>query len=153
MTFLIFLLLIFNPACDEMPALREAFFKINSEEALNNFFKTIDKSNCAQSKAYACVAEMMKAQYVFSPYSKYKHFANGRDALESFIKKYPNNVEARFLRFVVQRKTPKIVGYKNEMENDAAFIRKNIAKSDLPAFYQEKILDSIKEMEHKPVYK
>jgi hypothetical protein len=43
----------------------------------------------------------------------------------------PDNVEYRFLRLSIQEHTPKIVGYKSNLEADKAFIIKHFAKLSL----------------------
>ncbi len=61
---------------------------------------------------------------------KLKTFKSGRLLLESSIHANPNNTEWRFLRFMIQENAPKIVNYRNNLEEDKSEIINNFNACD-----------------------
>ncbi len=49
-------------------------------------------------------------------------FNEGRDLLEYAVKEEPSNIEIRCVRMSVQENSPKIVGYRDNIEEDKKFI-------------------------------
>ena len=88
---------------------------------------------------------MQKAQFALTPWKKYGHFKKGKKELEAFIKKNPNDLEARYLRFLVQSNAPFFLGYRSEIKNDYNMIQKNIKEYDLPDDYKKQILKHLNE--------
>ena len=64
-------------------------------------------------------------------------FKDGHKKLESAIKKDGDNAEYRFLRLMIQEHAPGILGYKDDLKKDSAYIRQSYKK--LPAEVQEAI--------------
>lgn len=57
--------------------------------------------------------------------SRLKTFKWGKAWLEEAIATDPDNAELRFLRLSIQERTPRIVGYKGNIEADKAFLIKH----------------------------
>ena len=66
-------------------------------------------------------------------------FKDGHKKLEAAIKKDPDNAEFRFLRLMIQENAPGILGYKDDLKKDSAYIRQSYKK--LPAEVQGAISD------------
>lgn len=64
----------------------------------------------------------------FNPISKLKTFNEGKKNLESAIKKEPYNPEIRFIRLSIQKNIPSFLGYKENIENDTEFLKKEKSK-------------------------
>jgi hypothetical protein len=119
---------------------RDHYHQINSEEQLEVFITNVEKMNCESITPYLASAIMQKAQYTYLPYKKLSYFSKGKKQLESFIEKKPGNIEARYVRLLVQHQSPGFLGYNKNMKEDKNFIKLNIHKSSLPLNYQKKIL-------------
>ena len=66
-------------------------------------------------------------------------FKSGRLKLETAIKKDKTNAEFSFLRLIIQEHAPKVVDYRNNIENDVAVIRSNF--KTMPPEVQQAIND------------
>ncbi len=91
-------------------------------------------------EALFAVGNFFMAKHVGNPMSKYSYFNKGKKHLENAIKKDPDNVEMRFMRYISQDKTPSILGYKEQMEADKKFVLKelkNIKDEDLQSFIKK----------------
>ncbi|MEO9534034.1 MAG: hypothetical protein ABJG68_03480 [Crocinitomicaceae bacterium] len=78
--------------------------------------------------AYHAAATMTMANHVIWPTSKLSYFNEGKKKLETAIKKYPNNIEIRYIRFAVQKGSPDFLGYRKNMQEDKSKIQQNIDK-------------------------
>ncbi|MCU4175887.1 hypothetical protein [Carboxylicivirga sp. N1Y90] len=136
-------LLLLSSYDNPLDSIRMAYHQLKSEEALEQFLESIDYIDNTQLVPYKASAIMQKAEYVSSPFSKLKFFNQGKHILEEYIKKNPNNIEARYVRIMVQSQLPGFLGYKNNMESDAAFIHTNIQSTNIPIDYSQLILINI----------
>ena len=60
--------------------------------------------------------------FKFWPTQKLKTFREGVDKLENAIKKYPNNIDLRMVRFAVQQNAPRFLDYYSNIEEDKLFL-------------------------------
>ncbi|MBI2258520.1 MAG: hypothetical protein HYU67_06430 [Flavobacteriia bacterium] len=79
----------------------------------------------ANIQIYIGAIEAKLAQFEKNPQQKISSFKKGIEQIESAIKKEPNNVEFRFIRFMIQEKAPKILRYQSNLEEDKKMIEKN----------------------------
>jgi len=84
---------------------------------------SIEKSNIY--KCYYGSLISKKSEKIKSPKEKISNFKIGVSFIEESIKNDPKNSELRFLRYLIQVKSPKIVSYKNNIKEDKTFIEKN----------------------------
>ena len=68
----------------------------------------------------------MLCNFTLNPYTKYKIFKNSIKKLDRMIILNPQYIEIRFLRYLVQLNSPKILGYYTHIENDYKLIMSNI---------------------------
>jgi len=80
---------------------------------------------------------MKKAGLIGGGGKKLNLFKDGHKKLEGAIKKDDGNAEYRFLRLMIQEHAPGILGYKDDLKKDSAYIRQSYKK--LPAEIQEAI--------------
>lgn len=132
-----------NSDCSEIQKVREKYHQIKNSDQLDSFIAYLEKLNCEMAQPYLASSIMQKAEYSFSPIKKLKYFNSGKTLLEDYIKNNPKNIEAKYVRVMVQSEIPSFLGYHKEMEADLQFIKKNTSTSDLSKEYQEIILKNI----------
>jgi len=137
---LLFPFLLMGNDCSNMPEIREAYGNIKTEQELLTFIDLIGDSSCDKVLPYLASAEMQKAQFAFAPWTKYRHFRKGKKQLEAFIKNNPDNIEARYIRFLVQTHVPFFLAYSKEIKEDKEKINKLITKADLSPKYKEQMM-------------
>lgn len=128
---------------DILSKMRSEFHDLNESELVDQFILRYKGSLEEKNIPYVAGAITMKAKYVFSPFKKIKHFKHGKKMLEEYILKNSNCIEGRYIRFLVQRESPGILGYKSDMQSDRIFILDKIGSSDLPSEYRKLIIENI----------
>lgn len=81
-------------------------------------------------EAFWAVGNFFMAKHSGNPISKYSYFNKGKKLLEDAVKKEPNSLEIRMMRYISQEKTPRFLGYNENMKADKDFILKNYKNSD-----------------------
>ena len=104
----------------------------DNEEMANKLYEMTKNSSIEtnyKKYSYNAVAILLSSKYTINPFHKIKSFKKGKEKLEMVIHQFPNDIELRFLRFCVQNDTPKIINYKENMQEDSQLIKNNISKS------------------------
>lgn len=96
--------------------------------------------------AYHAAAEMTQANYASWPGTKLSYFNSGKEKLEKVVKKYPKNVEIRYIRFAVQFGSPSFLGYKDDLRTDQIFVLNNVQKTDLPQAQKELMIATVQQL-------
>lgn len=121
---------------------RSAFYKAiasgNTTE-IDVQLSAVREASIPEKEAFEGTLLMKKAGMVGKAKDKLSLFKSGRLKLESSILKDNNNTEYRFLRLLIQEHTPKIVKYRNQLEDDSENIRTNF--KNLSPVLQQVILD------------
>lgn len=81
-------------------------------------------------QAFYAVGNFFMAKHVGNPISKYSYFNKGKKLLEDAVKKDPNSLEIRLMRLISQEKTPKFLGYNDDIKTDKEFIIENYKNSN-----------------------
>jgi hypothetical protein len=110
-----------------------------SADAIDAQLNILKSSSMSEKVAYEGALLMKKAGLVSKAKDKLSFFKSGRSKLESSISKEKGNTEYRFLRLIIQEHAPKIVKYRNEMEEDSKLIQANF--KSLSPFLQQQITD------------
>lgn len=122
---------------------RSAFYAAISstnEEVINTQMALIKSTSIPEKEAYEGALLMKKSGVVkAAAKEKLSLFKAGRTKLESAIAKDNNNIEYHFLRLIIQENAPKIVKYRNEIEQDSQLIRTHF--KNLPQNLQTAISD------------
>ena len=125
-----FLIIICNAQTNKLDQIRKLYIEAaQSEENIN---KLISKCEEYKSKnnsiiyAYRTVADLMLIKYKYNPLYKLKLFTDYSRKLDVTVTNNLNNIEIRFLRYCVQKKTPRFLGYNDNLELDYQFIIQNI---------------------------
>lgn len=147
---LLFILLSFfvshTTDCSGIEEIRSTYHKIETNEDLKNFIVLARTINCQQTIPYVASCIMKKAENTFWPYKKLKYFNEGKKLLEDYILKNPTNLEARYVRFLVQNRVPFFLGYHKDQDLDKKFIEVNIEHAALPEAYKKTIVYTIKKL-------
>lgn len=145
--FLILFLFPFLTVFSQVPLeeLRDCQEKVKDDEDyaenLIKRLKAIQNLSTLQ-EGYLGLVEAMMAEHAFNPMKKLSYFNNGKDRLESAIKKKNGSVELRYLRLGIQLNVPSILGYSDSIDKDKGYILNNISaqKQDLGTLHP-KIID------------
>jgi hypothetical protein len=127
------------PDCENLEHIRENYGNIQTEEELKSFIKLVESVNCKEAVPYLASATMQKAQFALAPWTKYRYFLSGKKMLEDHIKSNPGDIDARYIRFLVQTHAPFFLGYNNKIDTDESFIRQNIEEYQMSRTYKEQI--------------
>lgn len=108
----------------------EEFHHLETRESEDVFVKNYTLSSQPSILAYVCAVEMKQAKYSFNPIVKLKIFKQTKKKLDSLIKSHPADVHLRYIRLVLQEKTPVVLGYNNNIEEDKVFLRGKLETAD-----------------------
>lgn len=75
--------------------------------------------------AYLGGFQTIWAKHASNPLAKWKSFSQGRKNIEKAIEKDPESAELRYIRLSVQKNAPAFLGYRKNMEEDIAFLKKH----------------------------
>ena len=125
-----FFLIICNAQTNNLNQVRKSYLEsAKSEENINKLISTCEEyksENDSIIYAYSTVADLMQIKYKYNPIYKLKLFTEYSRKLDLIVINNFNNIEIRFLRFCVQKKTPGFLGYNDNLELDYQFIIQNI---------------------------
>jgi hypothetical protein len=130
---------------------RSHFEKASSEadfqQLLDTEISDTSAFNVNVIKSYKSVCHSAMAQFVFSPYTKYKMFHEGKKQLEIAILTQAS-VENIFLRLIVQLNTPSFLGYSSDIESDLKFLQTNLERAPVPLATKRFIVKTIIETDN-----
>ena len=106
------------------------YHSLSTKEQEINFINTYKKTNNISIKAYVISLEMKQAEYKLSPFLKLSIFKNGKKELEELILMYPENVDLRYIRLVIQENVPSILNYKANIIEDKIFLKEKMMIQD-----------------------
>lgn len=110
----------------ELKDLRVSYPKANTDvtviNSLYNQLSDVSKNDNKTIVAYKGAVATLKAKYAKGFKNKKTFFKEGAELLEYAISENPKNLEIRCLRLGVQENSPKIVGYKSNIEEDKQFL-------------------------------
>lgn len=120
---------------------------IQSESNVNEFASLLSKVTKEDNKtllAYKGASVTLLAKFKKTVSEKSKTFKEGAELVESAIASEPNNIENRLIRLSIQEKTPKILKYNRNKEEDKNFLLNNYKKQsgNLKEFVKKFILQS-----------
>ena len=127
----------------EVEEVRNTFPKITSIDQANYFIEILENNETVEAKSYTAVMFFMKSKLVKFPITKYKYFKKGKKQLDSLINNNKNNVEIRYLRFLLQSEMPKFLGYHKNIEDDYLLIINGLEASNLKRDFKIKILNNM----------
>ncbi len=113
---------------------RNIFYSAVSGDSVEQVDQAIEKLEKIKKtpivKAYIGALYIKKAGFLKVPKEKLDVFKQGQELLDNEIQLQPNNVEMRFVRLMMQEQTPKVLNYKNNINEDKKKIVQNFGKID-----------------------
>tara|TARA_B100000780_G_scaffold192133_1_gene135372 strand:- start:1755 stop:2219 length:465 start_codon:yes stop_codon:yes gene_type:complete len=130
----IIILLLFVINCtaqtNNLDKIRKEYLEtIKNEASIIQLMNTCDKyknKDNSTISAYKTAAKLMMIEYDYNPLTKLKSFTKHTKTLDYIVINNINNIEIRFLRFCIQKQTPRFLGYNDNLESDYKFIVQNI---------------------------
>jgi len=150
----IYIFLIFNNTpnpknCAQLQEVRSIFEKgIETREELKYMLKISSQENCHFITPYLAAVTMQQAEFCWSPLKQLHYFSKGKTMLENYIALYPKTITGRYVRWLIQKMSPKFLNYNNNIEDDYQYIINNINKSNINPNYQKIILTRIKNIKN-----
>jgi hypothetical protein len=86
--------------------------------------------------------KMKQAEYEFNPIIKLVLFKTNKNRLELLITDNPNNAHLRYVRLLVQEKSPVFLGYKNNIVEDKTFLKRIMNRIDETDYLDSYIIDN-----------
>ncbi|MFT7434811.1 MAG: hypothetical protein ACI8UX_000602 [Psychromonas sp.] len=102
----------------DLQTVLQKFHNLNSEKQEELFLRDYTSSTNPSVMAYVVTLEIKKAEYAFSPVRKYNIFSTGKDKLDKLIVDNPDNIHLRYMRYLIQKKAPSILGYNQYLKED-----------------------------------
>lgn len=147
--FLLFISVLFISAPKDISAIREKYISAaTSEQAakeLEAMLKDVsDNSSNTTMVAYKAASITLQAKYAKGLLTKKNLFTTGAKLLEATVARDSDNYEARLIRLNIQENAPGITGYKDNIEQDKAFLAKHYANqsADLKLFTKNFVKNS-----------
>lgn len=116
-----------EPELAEVKRLFEA--SVNSKASSDQLLKILSDIGPSSTPLLICykgAAEMMRCRYGFNPINKFKRFKKGKNLIEAAVKKEPDNIEIRFLRFAIQTNIPAFLNYNEDITKDKKYLLNNV---------------------------
>lgn len=126
-------------------AYKEAAKDKTKVDSFDKLLSKVTKQSSVELVAYKGAAIALKAKYAKTIKEKKSGFIDGVTYVEAAIEKEPNNIETRFIRLSIQENTPKLLKYKDDIEEDKFILLKqyqNISSKNLKNHVKDYILES-----------
>lgn len=110
---------------------RDLYFSMDKENCSALVLSELFASNPPKGslmKAYHGASSAAAPLCIKNPAKKVSYFKRGAELLTEALTNEPSNFEIRFLRFATQTKSPRFLGYHKNIEEDKAFMLKNLDK-------------------------
>jgi len=116
------------------PTDRASFYTIMAESNYSSLLIAIDKYESLPpstlTNAYLGGLYMRKSEHVQGLREKQKAFNKGRKLLEAEIALFPELMELRLIRFMIQENCPKALKYNDKLEEDKRIIVAGYKKAE-----------------------
>lgn len=138
------LYLFFHSLSCDMSYVREQFHEENnSEEKLEERISNMQSMDCEEVTPYLACAIMQRAEHSNWPPNQLSHFNEGKKILEDYIAIHPNDVEARFVRYLIQKGSPGFLGYSDHIEQDLEILNEQLSSLPLDSSVLDKMNKAI----------
>lgn len=118
------------------------FHNLDTKKSEKLFIKNYKSSHNPSILAYVIAIEMKQAEYSINPFSKLKTFNRSKKKLNKLIINYPENIHLRYIRLVIQEKTPRILGYNKYIKEDKHFLNLKLGIIDESDFLDSYIYNN-----------
>lgn len=140
---LLSMLLVFCIDGSELDSIRINYNRVDSKESLEQFFEHIKAGKNSLAVPYLASAYMQKAKYELLPTTKLKYFIKGKEMLEQFIVDHPKNIDARYVRYLVQNNIPRFLGYSDNIQQDKNFLNEHLKDANISLVVKEMMINNL----------
>lgn len=119
--------------CQELINVRQNYIEASKNQKNTEEFYSFMENYSKDNKtllAYKGASIAMKAKYAKQIKQKKSLFIEGVKIVEESIKNEPNNLEIRLIRLSIQENSPKILNYKNNIDDDKKLLLSNFNKQN-----------------------
>ncbi|WP_298368725.1 hypothetical protein [uncultured Lutibacter sp.] len=134
---------LFSQPISNVDRVRNKFPNIVSKDQADAFIMELKNDNSPESKAYIAAMIFMKSRFVKFPFTKMKYFKEGKNLLDETILKNPENIEIRYIRFLMQKEIPSFLGYDKNINEDFEVILNGVTIGRLNLDLKLKILHNM----------
>jgi len=122
----------------DFPTIRKNYLKAVSDKKIcKEMIHKLEKKNAEGLQlAYYGAFQALWAKHAGNPLEKLSTFKKGKNNIDKAVKQQPKDLEARFLRYSIQKESPGFLGYKSNVAEDRAMLSRNIENVDDPALKQ-----------------
>jgi hypothetical protein len=118
------------------------FHDLKSRESEVIFVQNHARSSQPSILGYVCAVEMKQAKYGYNPISKIIIFKRTKKKLDSLVESNPTNVHLRYIRLVLQEKTPGFLGYNDFIKEDKTFLKNKLEILDASDYLDSHIYNN-----------
>ncbi|WP_289048272.1 hypothetical protein [uncultured Carboxylicivirga sp.] len=136
---------------NDIDVVRKQFHEIKDEETLKAFLKMASAIEDNKVIPYKEAAAMRQAEFTANLFKKLKFFNAGKEQLETYIKSNPFDIEARYIRALIQHDVPAILNYNEHFETDVKYVLDNIDASELSNDYKRLMKETLTNLKNAPL--
>lgn len=113
----------------DLEYIRQQYTKaITDKNICENLMTILDQPEISSVHlAYLGAVQTIWANHVFNPFRKLSTFRLGKKSIEKAVRQSPESIEIRFIRLSIQKNCPAFLGYRQNIEEDKAFIQDNLS--------------------------
>ena len=129
----------------ELDFVRKNYKKsISDKKICKEMIDHLEKNNNdAIELAYFGAFQTIWAKHSVNPIEKLRTFKKGKINIDKAIKQKPNELESRFIRYSIQKESPKFLGYKDNIDEDEKLLQQNLNQVRNPEL-KEMIINILK---------
>jgi hypothetical protein len=119
---------------------------VNSSKTTDSLYNILNAmpNKSALITGYIGTLQALKAKHHWNPYYKIKNVKDAQKVFAKAIATDPHNMEIRFLRFSVDYKLPKLLGFTKNMEADKDEIIAQLTQKNYSADNKDLVITIIK---------
>lgn len=104
----------------------EAYISKSNCDRFGDKINSLNEKRSILLKGYEGCYYFIKCKFTNNVIDKFFYFNKGKKLLEATIKKKPDSVELRFLRYTIQKNLPRFLFYYDNIDKDLIFVKNNI---------------------------
>ena len=117
----------------------EEFHSLNNEKSELEFIEKYSGNINSYILGYVTALEMKQAEYTMNPFTKLRIFTDSKNKLNQLIAENKSDVHLRYLRLMLQEKTPSFLGYNDHIMEDKEFLSDKLLVVDHSDFLDDHI--------------
>jgi hypothetical protein len=75
-------------------------------------------SDSIYSRGYHAASKMISTKFMYNPFVSIKIYNQARKDLEKLIEENPKDIELHYIRYSIQKNTPRFIGYYKNLKDD-----------------------------------